>query len=466
MNGAAFSARHPVAASMQLAALLLCAAAATFASGDTTKPQAGSERRSAGRSVPAHEPSQPQRHPRAVTLLPTMESATAVSRTGRAPDRPTHPAATPAGSRAPIKGAYSPEARLIQVYQLIGAARSGEALEKAQTLARDVPNFQLAQLVYADLLLARRAPLHGFGAGAETLGPQALGQLEELRHEAMLRLQGLQESPPSGSLPRQFLALPSTTRYALAVDAGRSRLYVFENTNGGLEIKSTHYVSLGRSGVGKLIEGDRRTPLGVYFITSRLNDKQVGDFYGPGALPLNYPNEHDRRLGRTGSGIWLHGVPRSSYARTPRATDGCVVLANDDLRQLLRELEPRNTPVVIAQALEWVTPAQAAEERRAAVELVQAWNHARTTADVEKLAAFYSQEFSNGSNTDKTRLRIDLTSRPAQIKDLSVLSWRDEREVLVVTFGQVLQGERSGRTLRQYWSKEGGQWKIFYEGVI
>jgi murein L,D-transpeptidase YafK len=381
-------------------------------------------------------------------------------------EKPARPSATPPSPRAPLKEAHSPEARLIQVYQLVGAARSGEALELAQLLVRDVPNFQLAQLVYADLLLARRAPLSSFGAGAATLGPEAQAQLDDLRSEAMLRLQGLQESPPTGSLPRQFLALPGSTRYALAVDASRSRLYVFENNDRGLEIKSTHYVSLGRSGVGKLIEGDRRTPLGVYFITSRLNDKQVGDFYGPGALPLNYPNEHDRRLGRTGSGIWLHGVPRSSYARTPRATDGCVVLANDDLRQLLHELEPRNTPVVIAQKLEWVTPAQAAEERRAAMELVQAWNLARTSADVEKLAAFYSAEFA-GSGVDKTtRLRNDSSARPAQIKDLSVLAWRDEREVLVVTFGQVRQGERSGRTMRQYWSKEGGQWKIFYEGVI
>src|SRR3989338_9263109 len=61
---------------------------------------------------------------------------------------------------------------------------------------------------------------------------------------------------------------------------------------------------------------------------------------GVGALPLNYPNEYDKRLGRTGSGIWLHGVPSDSYARSPNSTDGCVVLANPELQTILDQVQP------------------------------------------------------------------------------------------------------------------------------
>lgn len=43
------------------------------------------------------------------------------------------------------------EARLIEVYKLIGKGKNREALTKATLLVKDLPNFQLAQLVYGDL---------------------------------------------------------------------------------------------------------------------------------------------------------------------------------------------------------------------------------------------------------------------------------------------------------------------------
>ena len=37
---------------------------------------------------------------------------------------------------------------------------------------------------------------------------------------------------------------------------------------------------------------------------------------------------------------------------------------------------------------------------------------------------------------------------------------------MVVTFGEVADGSRTGPTKRQYWVRQGNQWKIFFEGVI
>jgi murein L,D-transpeptidase YafK len=378
--------------------------------------------------------------------------------------------ATPAAPR--LAAAASPEARLYEVYRLIGAARTHEALQKAQMLVRDVPHFQLAQLVYGDLLTARGAPLGGFGTAATAFAPEAAAQIEQLRSEARMRLQALQEQPPPAALPRQFLTLPAATRHAVAVDASRARLYLFRQGRNGLELAASHYVSLGRAGVKKQAEGDQRTPLGVYFITSRLFERQLNAFYGPAALPLNYPNQYDRRQGRTGSQIWLHGVPRESYSRAPQATDGCVVLANDDLERLLQQIEPIGTPVVIAERLEWVTEQQAAGERHAALKLLEAWRRAKSTGDLSRLAGFYSPRFASGTGDRGQWLRAlqrEVASpgaRNTQMKNLSVLSWHDQGEILVVTFGEVREGRRSGPVKRQYWGKEGGEWKIFFEGVI
>ncbi len=364
------------------------------------------------------------------------------------------------------------EARLLDVYRLIGKGQSRQALAHAQALARDVPNFQLAQLVYGDLLLAQTRALPTMGNAPGDLAEKAPARLDQLRDEAIRRLGALRERPPAGTMPAQFIELPSTTRHAIAVDAGRSRLYLFENGPKGLQLVADHYVSIGRLGFEKNVEGDQRTPLGVYFITSRLDARQLTDFYGIGALSLNYPNEYDRRQGRTGRGIWLHGVPSDSYARSPHSTDGCVVLANPELRDILTRVEPRTTPVVIAKSLQWVPPAVKEPERRNLRNLIEGWRTARSSGDVNRLMAFYSHQFSNGSKDLaqwRQLIEKDLSqaqSHNVQLKDVSILGWRDKSDILVVTFGELTEGQRTGAIKRQYWGKEDGLWKIFYEGVI
>lgn len=366
----------------------------------------------------------------------------------------------------------SPEERLIGVYQLIGQARLAGALEQADALVRDVPNFRLAHLVRGDLLTARYGGLTRFGGGVpqEASGStEQAQQIAQMRQEATLRLRALQESPPAGAVPRQFVMLPPSTRHAIAVDTSRSRLYLFEHRGGKLSLIESHYVSIGRAGIDKQVEGDQRTPLGVYFITSKLSDRQLKDLYGAGALPLNYPNEYDRRIGRTGSGIWLHGVPSDSYSRAPRETDGCVALANEDLRRIMRTVRAGHTPVVIAERIDWVAPESLDGERQQVLALLEDWRDVRW--DPARAAQFYAASLGDDDKAQPSRVspeRLFRTSRamPTQLKDVSILAWRDRRDLLVVTFGEVPQGARSGAVLRQYWAREGGGWKIVYEGVI
>ena len=388
-------------------------------------------------------------------------------------------AGKPGGSRGatspaprPAATTRSPEERLIAVYRLIGEARLAEALEQADALVRDVPNFRLAHLVRGDLLTARHGGLTAFAGGVPqgtSASSEQAQQIAQMRQEATLRLRALQEMPPPGAVPRQFVMLPPSTQHAIAVDTSRSRLYLFEHRAGKLALIASHYVSIGRAGVDKQVEGDQRTPLGVYFITSKLSERQLKDLYGAGALPLNYPNEYDRRIGRTGSGIWLHGVPSDSYARAPRETDGCVALANEDLRRIMRTVRTRHTPVVIAERIDWVAPDSLDGERRQVLALLEGWRDVRW--DPARAAHFYATSLGDDDKAQPSRVspeRLFRTSRarPTQLKDVSILAWRDRRDLLVVTFGEVPQGARSGAVLRQYWAREGNGWKIVYEGVV
>ena len=274
----------------------------------------------------------------------------------------------------------SPEARLIEVYRAV-ARGDRQALPLAAALVRDVPGFQLGQLVYADLLLAHSGNAPGLSTATD--GPPVVRErLRKLRAEANRRLGSLTEMPPPGTVPEQVLQLARNVRHVVAVDASHSRLYVFEQQPHGLQLIRSFYASIGQAGFDKRVEGDLRTPLGVYFITSRLDDQQVEELYGIGALPLNYPNEHDRRLGRTGSGIWLHGVPRATYSRSPYATEGCVALANDDMAYLMAVLQTRRTPVIVADELKWATPTHQTAERHGFEALLTQWQQARARNDV------------------------------------------------------------------------------------
>lgn len=364
------------------------------------------------------------------------------------------------------------EARLIEIYNLIGKGQNREALEKATTLVEEIPNFQLAQLVYGDLLTARTRPIKAFGDVPEAMARNAGSTLLELREESMRRIRALRERPLPGTVPSQFLALSQRSRHAIAVDASRSRLYLFENGPAGLNLVADYYISVGKAGTSKATEGDQRTPLGIYYITSNLDPKSLKDFYGSGALPINYPNILDARRGKTGGGIWLHGTPPNQFSRPPQATDGCVVLANPDLEHIIRTVEVRSTPVVIATQLQWVAPHSARAESKPFEDALYAWRNAKTSGDLNQILAFYTPDFtSNGKSLDQWKpvLQSEVSKvqgRTIQLKDVSYLRWTDANDTMVVTFGEVAEGVKTGWTKRQYWMRQGTQWKIFFEGTM
>ena len=378
--------------------------------------------------------------------------------------------AAPASGAAVADGVA--EARLIDIYELIGQGRLQQALQKADSLVEELPHFQLAQLVYGDLLAARVRPLNTLGDVPAPMVASAGPVLQDLREESQRRMKALRERPPKGAIPSQFLALSQRSKHAIAVDASRSRLYLFENGTEGLKLLADYYISVGKAGTAKASEGDQRTPLGVYYISSNLDPKSLKDFYGSGALPINYPNVLDTKRGNTGSGIWLHGTPPKQFARAPQATDGCVVLANPDLERIIRTVQVRSTPVVIAQQLQWISPQAALAESKTFEEVLMAWRNAKTSGNLQQTLSYYTSDFSsNGKTLDQwtPRLKAEMTQmagRTTQIKDVSMLRWNDSAETMVVTFGEVADGTRSGMTKRQYWIRQDKQWKIFFEGVI
>jgi murein L,D-transpeptidase YafK len=375
------------------------------------------------------------------------------------------------GNKPGVPARLDPEIMLIDVYKALAANRLRDAQAKADALVAAYPSFRLGHLVRGDLLLLHTQPIKTFGAA-----PNApADKLNNLRAEAIVRLKSLRERPDPNMIPRVILQMRDDQKRVLLVDAKRSRLYVYERSNDQLKLVSDYYVSQGKLGVNKFKEGDQKTPLGVYYITSRIAGARLPEFYGPGALPINYPNEWDKANGRGGSGIWLHGTPSDSYSRPPLSSDGCVVLTNPDLKELSAAVEVGNTPVIISDDLKFVTKAKWEADRLSANKMLEAWRIDAESTDPERLRRHYSRSFKapRGQSLDGWLDKLQQSTLGArkiniELRDVTLFRYpdqKDQKEMIVAAFTQealIGKGKHLTRK-RQYWAREGAQWKIVSE---
>lgn len=88
-------------------------------------------------------------------------------------------------------------------------------------------------------------------------------------------------------------------------------------------------ISIGTHGLGKTKAGNRKSPLGTYWLGHPRHSRHFGIF-----IPVGYPNAEDIAKGRTGSAIGIHGplrfmtcVPKASLSKD--WTAGCLAVGRD-----------------------------------------------------------------------------------------------------------------------------------------
>lgn len=364
----------------------------------------------------------------------------------------------------------SPEPLLARVFDEIEQNRWEDALKQVDLLIKTYPNFRLGHLIKGDLLLARTRPLKTFGDGAM---PAAGAQVADLRDEAIARLNAYKIRPANDYVPRYLLQLRSDQKYAIVVDTRKARLYLYKNQNGTPRFVADYYISHGKLGTEKSREGDKKTPVGIYHVTASLPRNKLTDFYGSGAFPINYPNNWDRWKGRNGHGIWLHGTPSNTFSRPPRASDGCVVLANKDLDALAENLQVGLTPVIISNSIEWLSLDDWQAERRALLANIEEWRQDWESRDIDRYAKHYSRRFKaegqdlNAWLEQKRKINIGKSWIKVTTDNISMFRNPGAEEYVAVTFEQDYRSSNLSNSMKkqQYWIKEDGRWKIFYEGA-
>ncbi len=363
------------------------------------------------------------------------------------------------------------EAILVQALQNVSASHIDAAMAELRRLLTANPGFRLAQMVYADLLMSRSGPISEFGA----VPYASYQQINALRDEARARLRHYSAPPPVDQIPSALVKLSDRQGYVMIVNMTTSRLYLYENRGGVPYLVRDFYATIGKNGTGKLAQGDQKTPVGVYFITGMIAPDKLPDFYGSGAFPIDYPNAWDQRRGRTGYGIWLHGTPSNTFSRPPRDSDGCVILSNGDLDSIKQYITPGETPVILAENIEWIPRNQWEQRQARLTTVVEQWRKDWESRNTEQYLDHYSPAYSGlGMDYDawvayKRKVNSGKRFIRVGISGQSMFLYPGEKSLLVVTFQQDYSSDRNHRRFvkRQYWRQEAdGRWRILYEGSV
>ncbi|WP_348766224.1 L,D-transpeptidase family protein [uncultured Salinisphaera sp.] len=362
----------------------------------------------------------------------------------------------------------SAEAQLLAVLNLAQKGDYDSAINDLSDLIEARPNFRLAQLVYGELMVART------GRSIDpAISEKMRDQRDALLDEAKSRWAHRVSAATDGKVPDVILQLSPEYDNVVVVDLSNNRLYLFENEQGVPRLVSDFYTTIGRGGAGKQVEGDMRTPIGIYHITRYIDDNKLPELYGVGALPVNYPNALDRLHGRTGYGIWLHGVPRTTYSRTPRASEGCVVIANDDFESIREQVTVGKTPVIMTTGLNWVSAAEVEQQRSAMLATIESWRHSWQAIDTKSYLAYYAPSFVSDKGLDKKdfaiekkRINATKTKIEVDLSDISIMRYPGEDRMMKVMFNQAYTSNNYHAEDRkvQYWHQsDDGEWQIVLE---
>lgn len=251
-------------------------------------------------------------------------------------------------------------------------------------------------------------------------------------------------------LPEHFLRVEGNYAEILVADLENAQLRLYQRDGSGEHQLIRHYfTSYGLSGWEKWLEGDNRTPVGLYFTQWLIPGSNLPDLYGYGALPINYPSVWDTHLQRTGYGIWLHGNDPVAGLRLRETTNGCLAVSNEDMAEIVHLLNTRSAPILIVDNTASALP------------------EAMTVALEQKFDQWLASQ--PADRDPFYRIDPDIVHRVQdanviRISNQLMVAWEDAGyQVAVVNYTDL----RDGRHWRQYWrfDRDLG-WIIFFEGRV
>lgn len=175
-------------------------------------------------------------------------------------------------------------------------------------------------------------------------------------------------------------------KYVIVAEKDQKEMRLFEYKDNDFKEISKDSMIIGEIAGDKLIEGDKKTPEGVYDLVQKRTG--LDQFYGPLALVTSYPNAYDRSLNKKGHGIWIHGMPLNGDRE--RFTQGCLALDNDKLEILDKNLNIRKTTLLTSN-IEFKKANK--DDIALILSSIYQWMDAWKYSDISRYLQFYAKDF-------------------------------------------------------------------------
>jgi murein L,D-transpeptidase YafK len=209
----------------------------------------------------------------------------------------------------------------------------------------------------------------------------------------------IQSSMANEFLPSTIYQLDTKfTHHVIVVEKSTHSLFLYKHGEDSPELIKKYKILTGKFIGDKTTQGDKKTPEGIYFFqkfhpSERLVSKygEYGKIYGAGAFTTNYPNEMDRRYGKTGGGIWLHSTDDDKRVSLGLDSKGCVVAIDQDLKDISQYIDLSNTPMVIVQDLHFQTKETWLKNKTDIRETVTTWMDAWKNKNIDAYIESYSK---------------------------------------------------------------------------
>lgn len=279
----------------------------------------------------------------------------------------------------------------------------------------------------------------------------------------------------------------SVNQFILVANKAFKTMYLLQLQRDNWNVVEEYDIAIGENNGKKSYAGDKKTPEGHYFIIGRKEDSELADKYGPLSYILNYPNDEDRMVGRTGQGIWIHGTDPDSI---PMETKGCLEMSNSDLLSLSTFLKNGiGTPVVIVDDEHLTDPTSAPDYNKCAhnrifivnkhnkditifKSFVNNWKVAWETKNIHEYSAFYDTlrfygEGYNWENWKKRKLRTFDLYDTIIIKVYNITVTDFDESTAIVKFFQIYTTNLNNNEVAKKLSlnKIDDSWKIVSESM-
>ena len=365
------------------------------------------------------------------------------------------------------------EQLLIRAADEISEGQIDSALQIIENLIEINPNFKLAHMIRGDLLLIQS---HNYDQVSKKTYSQYEKKIADLKFELSRRIESHNNLDKKLIHSKIKVLLSENIKNLIFVDVKSSRLFAFSNNGGELKYISDYYISIGKKGYGKKFEGDKKTPIGTYFIEKKITSK-LPDLYGAGAYSINFPSAYDRINNFTGSGIWIHGTPSTTYSRPPQSSDGCIVLSNTDIKELANILNEPGTPVIISDTgLKNIGMREEFNINMYKIDIInkiQGWRTSWEEKNIDNYLGYYSKEAKYNSDSypkwtaHKRKVLNKSLALKIKIEDISIFEYpSNELDLVLVKFTQKYSSNllKNEMIKQQIWKKTNSDWSIIYEG--